>query len=534
LATTKSNVFVRDATGLVRALSARDVLMFNLLNMGLPWPLLYIFFAGATYPGIDTPVTVLIAFLPNVLIAILYYYMTTAFPRTGGDYVWVSRIIHPAVGFMESFGVVVFFLSFLGPVSGWLMTYGFGTMFYNLAIATHNSSYLTLATEVTSQNSILLGSLTVLAIVVLAAAVGIKNTFRYTWVTFAVVSLGLAVFLLALATSSPATFQSNFNSMSGASYQGIIDAANKAGLVTVFTVSGIILGTFYSFLNYLGYNFSTYIGGEVKQSQRSQLIGVVGSVCVFAVIVFLVFEAPFAIMGGQFINSAALLASSINPAISSQYTLPSPPVSSYLVIFANPSEIVAVLVPLAIIASVLGSLETIVLATVRIVFSWSFDGVVPTRLSQLSKRGSPNFVLALIAVVGLIYILISLFEANVLTFLDYATSGLYLSIAFVGLSGLIFPYRKKALFQSTPPAVQKKVGGVPVISILGLVTFLVGVFVAIAAASPAYTGLAVNPYYVAGLASVFIGGLAIYAISYYYQKSKGVDLMLRFREIPPE
>ena len=530
MATTKSNVFVRDATGLVRSLSARDVLMFNLLNMGLPWPLLYIFFAGATYQGIDTPVTVLIAFLPNVLIAALYYYMTSAFPRTGGDYVWVSRIIHPAVGFMESFGVVVFFLSFLGPVSGWLMTYGLGTMFYNLAIATGNPSYLKLATEVTTQNSILLGSLLVLAIVVLAAAVGIKNTFRYTWVTFVVVALGLSVFLLALATSSPATFQNNFNTLSGSTYQGIINAANKAGYVTIFTVSGIILGTFYSFLNYLGYNFSTYIGGEVKQSQRSQLIGVIGSVVVFAVIVFLVFEAPFAIMGGQFINSAALLANSGNAA----YALPSPPVSSYLVIFANPSTIVAILVPLAIIASVLGSLETIVLASVRIVFSWSFDGVVPTKLSQLSKRGSPNFVLALIAVVGLIYILISLFEANVLTFLAYSTSGLYLSIAFVGLSGLIFPYRKKALFQNTPATVQRKVGGIPIIAILGLVTFLVGVFVAITAASPAYTGTAVNPYYVAGLVSVFIGGLAIYAISYYYQKSKGVDLMLRFREIPPE
>jgi amino acid transporter len=459
LATTKSNVFLREATGLVRYLSAKDVLMFNLLNMGLPWPLLYIFFAGSTYQGIDTPVTVALALLPNLLIAVLYYYMTTAFPRTGGDYVWVSRIIHPAVGFMESFGVVIFFLSFIGPVSGWLMTYGLGTMLYNLAIVTHNSSYLSLASSVTSQNSLLLGSLMVLAIVVLAAAIGIKNTFRYTWVTFVIVVVGLSVFLLALATSSPATFQGNFNSMSGTTYQGIIGAANKAGYVTVFTFSGIILGTFYSFLNYLGYNFSTYIGGEVKQSQRSQLIGVVGSVLVFAVVIFLVFEAPFAVMGGQFINSAALLANSGNPA----YTLPSPPVSSYLVIFASPSTAVAILVPLAIIASVLGSLETIVLATVRIVFAWSFDGVVPSKFSQLSRRGSPNFALALIAVVGFVYIMLSIFEANVLTFLAYTTSGLYLSIAFVGLSGLLFPYRRKALFQSTAASVQRRIGGVPVV-----------------------------------------------------------------------
>ena len=128
------------------------------------------------------------------------------------------------------------------------------------------------------------------------------------------------------------------------------------------------------------------------------------------------------------------------------------------------------------------------MATVRIVFAWSFDGIMPTKLSQLSRRGgSPNFALALIAVIGLVYILISIFEANVLTFLAYTTSGLYLSISFVGLSGLLFPYRKKALFLSTPATVQRKVAGIPAIAILGLVTFLVGLFVATAAASPAYT-----------------------------------------------
>jgi amino acid transporter len=526
----KPQLFVREATGLIRSLTARDVLMFNLLNMGLPWPLLYIFFAGSTYVGIDTPLTVILAFAPNLLIAGLFYYMTSAFPRTGGDYVWVSRIIHPAVGFMESFGVVVFFLSFIGPVSGWLMIYGLGTMLLNLSVATGNASYATLASSVTSTNSVLIGSLLVLIIIIFAAAVGVKNTFRYTWVTFIVVAIGLAVFLLALATSSPHTFQTNFNNLSGANYQGILTAASNAGYITAFTIGGITLGTFYSFLNYLGYNFSTYLGGEVKQNQKSQLYGVMGSVVVFAVIVFLVFEAPFAIMGGQFINAASLLAAHGNAA----WTLPSPPISSYLVIFASPNAVVAILVPLAIIASVLGSLETIVLATVRIVFAWSFDGVVPSKFSELSKRGAPNFALSLIAVIGFIYILLSLYYANVLTFLAYSTSGLYLSIGFVGLAGAMFPFRRKNMFKDTTAMVQRKIGSIPVISILGVATFLIGLFVAIAAASPAYTGAPVDAYYIAGLVGVFVGGLGIYAISYYVNKSRGVDLMLRFREIPPE
>jgi hypothetical protein len=58
--------------------------------------------------------------------------------------------------------------------------------------------------------------------------------------------------------------------------------------------------------------------------------------------------------------------------------------------------------------------------------------------------------------------------------------------------------------------------------------------VAVAAASPAYTGAAINPNYLIALVGVFAAGLLIYAVSYYYQKGRGVDLMMRFREIPPE
>jgi len=73
-----------------------------------------------------------------------------------------------------------------------------------------------------------------------------------------------------------------------------------------------------------------------------------------------------------------------------------------------------------------------------------------------------------------------------------------------------------------------------VIALLGFATIVVGVFVAYTAVTPVFTGAAVNPYYLLGLAMVFIVGLIIYAIAYYYHKSKGFNLALRFSEVPPE
>ncbi len=444
----RSQIFIRNATGLTRQLSAKDVLMFNLLNMGLAWPLLYIFFAGAAYQGINTPITVLIGLPGNLVIALLFYYLTTAFPRTGGDYVWVSRLVHPAIGFMESFAVVVFFLGFIGPVSGWFMTYGLAGILNNLGVATKNASYFSLATSLATSNSILIGSLVVLAAIVLAAVFGTKASFRYQWATFILMFVGIITFLIVVGTTSPSTFQANLQSLSNTSYGAIIQAASKNDFITTFTFGGTLIGSFYSFLNYLGYYLSAYVGGEVKQANRSQFIGIIGSIFIFAVIAFLMFLVPFHTMGGSFINSASLLATSTNSNISSRYTLQMAPVTSFLAIFASPNPVVGILIPLAIIGSVFGSLETIVFSCVRIIFAWSFDGVVPTKFAEVdTRRGSPNYALGLVAVVGLVYVLLSVFAANSLTFLAYSTSGLFLAIAFVGVAGILLPYKHKDLFQ---------------------------------------------------------------------------------------
>lgn len=527
----KPSVFIREATGLIRQLTARDVIMFNILNMGMVWAFLYIFFAGSLYPGVNVPLTVLVALVPNLIIALLYYYLTISFPRTGGDYVWVSRLLHPAIGFMMSFALAVFFLSFIGSTAGWFTTYGLSTIFTNLAVVTGDTGYLALASAVTTQNSVFLGDLVVLVVIVGAAAVGLRNTWRYQWAAFSVVSLAVLVFLVAMLTSSAQTFKANFDALSGAKYDDVINAAAGAGLSTGFTWDGTIVGSLFSFLIFLGYWWSSYVAGEVKQSERSQLIGILGSVLLFAVIVFLVFSAPYLIAGGQFMSAASQLAASGNSA----WSVPSPPVTDFLVVFANPSPIVAILVPLGIIASVFGALETIVVAVVRMIFAWSFDGIVPTRLSSVSqKRGSPNNALIVVAIAGLVYILIAVFQSNVLTFLAYATSGILIAIAFVGISAIVFPYRRRDLFMGTTPSAQRKIGGVPVIVILGVITVLTAGFVGYSAASPAFTLSPVNPIYLLALVGVFIVGLVIYAISNSYNKSRGVSLSLRFKEIPPE
>src|SRR5207247_1521012 len=86
----KRHSFAREATGLVRELSTRDVLVYNLSNMALPLGVILMFFGASIYQGVNYPLAIVIA-LPGVLVmGLIYYLFSVAFPRTGGDYVWVS------------------------------------------------------------------------------------------------------------------------------------------------------------------------------------------------------------------------------------------------------------------------------------------------------------------------------------------------------------------------------------------------------------------------------------------------------------
>ncbi|MDA4112359.1 MAG: amino acid permease, partial [Thaumarchaeota archaeon] len=472
---------------------------------------------------------VLLGFPLVVATAITYYLLTSIMPRTGGDFVWVGRIIHPSIGFMNNFALAVFFISFMGPVSGWLFQYGIGTILINLSADTGNASYANLANQLSGQVPTFAAGLIVLTVITVASVAGLKWNFRFQWAMFGLLFVGVFTFLVVMATTSNSQFISNFNLKSGLNYNSVISTAQGAGYNTGITLTGTLLGSVFSFLNYYGFNFSTFIAGEVKNSKRSQLIGIIGAAAIFAFFMFIIFEAAYVVMGQPFLHAASFLAGTTNSA----WTLPSPPVLQYLVIFANSSPIVGILVPLAIIGSVFGSLLTIMTAVVRQTFAWSFDRVIPTKFADLDSRwGSPIYALILVVVVSLLFIALNAFT-TILTYLSYSTSGLWATTAVVGLAAAVLPFKRKDLLGYF--VTNRKWALV----IFGTITFLGGAAVAAIALSPGYLqattgGSSISPLNILGLFLTFIVGLAIYFISWGIRKSRGIDLALNMKDIPPE
>ena len=126
-------VFVRKSSGLVRVMSPSSAFIYNVLTMGLIFPWTYLWAPGAL-PGGQLVWGILLAMVLEIPIALSYVWLSTAFPRTGGDYVFQSRVFGGGIAFTLVFsGFVIWILQWVA-LSGWLLsTLGFAPLFLGLA-----------------------------------------------------------------------------------------------------------------------------------------------------------------------------------------------------------------------------------------------------------------------------------------------------------------------------------------------------------------------------------------------------------------
>ena len=147
-----SRIFVRRSTGLVREASALDATIFNAvfsapvgatLAIGVLWAL-------SAFPGADPVWATIIAVVINIPVLIMMALLASSMPRTGGDYVWVSRILSPPLAMISNFAAALsamigatfwarFFPVFaLGPV-----LVGLGVLFDNQTLVEWGTSFQT-------------------------------------------------------------------------------------------------------------------------------------------------------------------------------------------------------------------------------------------------------------------------------------------------------------------------------------------------------------------------------------------------------
>jgi APA family basic amino acid/polyamine antiporter len=395
----------------------------------------------------------------------------------------------------------------------------------------HNTEATNVAAVLSSPTNAFILACLLIVIFIAPVLLGTKAPFKVMWAMFAIALIGTFVTVAAFLSAPNATFVSNFNSLSGMNYQAAI---SKAGLPIGFAIGATITGSIFTMTNFLGFFSSAYFTGEVKRVARSQVIAMFGSLFFLVAIALLVYGSVYYSVGSDFLNAIANLQGTGNAA----YTLPAVPVINFLVAFANTNPYVIMLSGIALFATGMGGATLFAFVGVRNLFAWSFDRLMPTAMTKLdSKRGAPYVATIVILISAIVFAAVYYFT-SFFTFYVYATLNLFIVFIMVSIAAIVFPFRMKSQFAASPSIVTKKVGGMPFISILGVIGVIVNAYFGYATTSPTVTpppsGALLSTLAFASVPLTIIAAFVIYGIAYLVRKRQGIALGLAFKEIPPE
>ena len=516
-----SGVFVRKASGLVRNISAWDAMIFNIMVMAPMAILVYGVWASVIYPGADLPTTALLAIPISIVIGLFYAIFSVAMPRSGGDYIWVSRILHPAIGFSINFFLFMVILSVAGAYIPWFTQWA-------LASILEVNGLTNLAAMVSTNEFTFVFAVIFYLVCAAIISRGAKATTRALWIFFFLVLIGLAIYAGSLLVIGRENFAAKFTQATGMDYNAVIREAVKNGYPGKFTLMSTLLGLTFTYINFLGFNFSIYLSGEIKEVHKSQFIAIIGAVLVFGFIDWLAYWASYVGMGGEFLGALSYLY-----AIGSKaYKLPFAPYFMFLYRYAvDPLTYTVFMIGWS--AMILGAILTYVATGVRLVFAWAFDRVVPSFLSNVDMRyNTPYAALIFVTIVAIIFQALWIWTP-LLSYFAYIVFGWMIMQAITSIAAIVFPYKRRDIWERAPSVVRARIGPVPILSILAVISIILSVWLGYASISPSFVGT-LDPSIMAFTIGLFIIGLVIYAVSSIYHRRVGIPLELSFKELPPE
>ena len=106
-----SGFFTRQSSGLVRGISLSSSVILNLSFIGVVQAVLAITLIPSSFPGASPVLAVVICAVAMLAPYLMYGLFTRLMPRSGGDYVFVSRALGPWAGLAASVNVTLWYVA---------------------------------------------------------------------------------------------------------------------------------------------------------------------------------------------------------------------------------------------------------------------------------------------------------------------------------------------------------------------------------------------------------------------------------------
>jgi APA family basic amino acid/polyamine antiporter len=482
----------------------------------------------------------------STFVGAMYAMNVLVMPRSGSDYVFVSRTLSPSLGLAFSLNLIFWIMM----INAWnvYLTFAFVSQtMYSLGAMTGSMSLLSAWGAISeSQLGILVVGLLLYGVCTALVIIGLRRfmqSFQRIVTVLFVISTVIVIVGAVIYTNQDfiMRFNTSFSPLSGSTdpYHDIINLATSLGYTQATgtdwnqTITVSVLWWLIS----LWPMSSAWIGGEVKQasSAKAQFLAMSGGqwftdlACAFFILIW------YKIFDKNWLAALGYVALNYPDKIPGWLAGAAPywQVAWVNIWLGNPW--IAGLVSISWILQAIILLPPLINACSRHLFAWSFDRVVPAKLCEVSDRwGSPIYAIAVIGIVTIIGYVFTVYT----TYLNFAAGGplgVLWSLVIVAIATLVFKWRRKAIFDASV-ASKAKLGGIHLHPIVGLLA--VG------------TVLSMMYYYLGPLNSQILGGfavlitegsmaaLAIGIVGYFVSKSiqakRGIPLELVFRQIPPE
>ncbi len=533
--------FVRRASGLVRTAGPLDVLAYNInfISIGLLLTFMFLFMPSL-YPGVNMYLSMLIAIIITVPTGLVYGFLSASMPRSGGDYVYVSRILGPALGTMANWNITIWWFFYGGVPSAFFARYGISPMLRVLGAYTGNTAILGAADWVSSANGTFIFGALLLIVLTLIFVIGLKRFFIVQNILFFMALLSTVLVIGVWLFSSPEAFQGAFNGSLGKAsgqanlYSAVLASAKSGGFsLAQFSFYNTLLPITWIYLN-LGFSFSSaYIGGEVKNAKRLQLWASPAAILVVGAVVMLTIFAADHAVGLGFIGSAGVIDWT-------KLGLSFTPTFSELAAYSAGNLIIALLIMFGFLFWSYAWLPGQILNGSRNLVAYSIDGLLPRRFSEVHpKYHTPAFSLGVMCVASIISLAIYVYTPYFATLVGIF--GFILTFGLTSIAAMVMPYRAKTIFETSP--VKWRIFGLPVITILGALSIVMCVIMEWIFLSDPNAGLQTTtapffsriPYGMAWLnVAIFLSGLLLYFGAKAIQSRRGMNVDLAYKEIPIE
>ncbi len=536
----KPEVFTRKASGLVRVMSPFSAFIYNVLTMGLIFPWTYLWAPGAL-PGGKMVWGILLAMVIEIPIALVYVWLSTALPRSGGDYVFQSRVFGGGVAFtVVMSGYVIWILQWVA-LSGWLLSYlGFAPLFLGLGATTGSAGMSAIGLWFTTSTGIVITSILNGFVAMMILTSGFKNYVRFQTVMIVGTLIAFFTMLIVLFTANPASSMGKIDTFAAAIagtqnfVQTAVDASVAAGvdLNPPFSLLATLLVAPIAWTSLQWATYSAQQNGEIKNARsfQSQAFIIVGSLIFTGILLAILAAALEKAVGTEFlyIAGAGYWLGLPEALISGFYLWP-----NMIAVALSASPFVIVLIGIGYILNSHQIVHNCYIGMTRVMVAMSLDRLLPEWISKVDeKRHTPvnahwAYFIASIPVI-LVYNLWG------------AWAGLTLGVTFACgyvfvitcLAGALLPYRAKDVYEASPGA-KYKIGNTPWITVLGAIGFVLGGAMVLMFMFYSQLGLTSTLAYV-----VVFGVLALSGIWYFLaksaQKAKGINVEYAFKEIPPE